>query len=161
MNANDLPKLVYWLQSASESLPDLADPTLCSIAEAIASKHGHERVEAFWAEIDHLNGKGEQIRAGLAGMMQGIDCPDAAPSHVRHADIPSAPPLPADVQLTPAQEALAGQACPWLDDYVSFASAASPMTPREFHIAAGLFVGSLVIARRVHLSVSVQANSRT
>jgi hypothetical protein len=42
----------------------------------------------------------------------------------------------------------------WLDDYVAFAAAAFPMTPRSFHEAAGLFAASLAVARRMCLRVA-------
>ncbi|MCL5996525.1 MAG: YfjI family protein, partial [Chloroflexi bacterium] len=37
----------------------------------------------------------------------------------------------------------------WLDAYVAFAEAKSPMTPRDFHEAIGLWLISTVIARRL------------
>jgi hypothetical protein len=74
-------------------------------------------------------------------------------------DLPNCPPLPDYAQLTAAQIAQATTAGRWLDDYVSFASEASPLTPTSFHVAAGLFAGALAIARRLHLRVSVSTNT--
>jgi len=71
-----------------------------------------------------------------------LDCPD----------------LPEYARLTPEQSDLAATAGRWLDDYVRFASEAAPMTPRPFHVAAGLSMGSLAIARRLCLAVSVSQN---
>jgi hypothetical protein len=65
-----------------------------------------------------------------------------------------APPLPEYAQLSRAQIDDASQAGRWLDDYITFASEASPLTPLSFHQAAGLFAGSLAIARRLRLEVS-------
>lgn len=56
------------------------------------------------------------------------------------------PPLPADVQAIERHAAPCGQ---WVDEYVSFASKAAPMTPRSFHEAAALSLCSAVIARRL------------
>lgn len=39
----------------------------------------------------------------------------------------------------------------WLDEYIAFASQAAPMTPRSFHQAAGLFLVSTAVARRLAL----------
>lgn len=43
----------------------------------------------------------------------------------------------------------------WLDEFISFASEAAPMTPVAFHQAAGLFAVSLAIARRLCASFGV------
>jgi putative DNA primase/helicase len=65
---------------------------------------------------------------------------------------------PADCPLLPdSATAIYDHAAPcgkWLDDYIAFASVASPMTPRSFHEAAGLFAGATAIARRAVLRVS-------
>ena len=53
------------------------------------------------------------------------------------------PPLPVGVTLpeaTPSE---------WLDGYIEYASAISPMTPRLFHESAGLWLGAVAIARRL------------
>jgi len=71
----------------------------------------------------------------------------------------NAPPLPEYARLSPTQIAEATNAGRWLDDYTAFASKASPLTPQPFHVAAGLFAGALAIARRLHLKVSVKANT--
>ena len=68
------------------------------------------------------------------------------------------PNLPEYARLTPEQKTQATTAGKWLDDYIAFASKASPLTPTSFHEAAGLFSGSLAIARRIHLPVSVKRN---
>jgi hypothetical protein len=68
------------------------------------------------------------------------------------------PPLPDAARLS-ADEVFEGAgAGRWLDDYVHFASEASPLTPTNFHEAAGLFAVSLAIARRVYFPVSVKTN---
>jgi len=70
-------------------------------------------------------------------------------------DLSLAPDLPEYARLTDAQIAAERQTGHWLDTFVSFASIASPMTPTAFHIAAGVFLGGLAIARRLFLDVSV------
>ncbi|MBN1937120.1 MAG: bifunctional DNA primase/polymerase [Anaerolineae bacterium] len=66
------------------------------------------------------------------------------------------PPLPEYARLTQEQEALAATTGRWLDEYIAFACEASPMTPQPFHVAAGLALGSLVIARRVRVDVATE-----
>ncbi len=89
----------------------------------------------------------ETVKAAITGLD-----PDRPPGDPLIAS--SVPPLPAAARLTAAQEREAEEAGRWLGDYVDFASRASPLTPRAFHIAGGLFAGSLAIARRLHLRVS-------
>ena len=78
---------------------------------------------------------------------------------VEHPTDSAVPALPTYARLTPAQETAGAGAGKWLDDYVSFAAQASPLTPCTFHMAAGLFAGALAIARRLHVRVSVKANT--
>ncbi len=70
-------------------------------------------------------------------------------------DLALAPELPEYARLTETQEAEALTTGAWLGSYVDFASAASPMTPAAFHVAAGAFLGALAIARRLYVDVSV------
>ena len=79
----------------------------------------------------------------LAHLMAGALLPGAGGLPTRAATIPA---LPA------AAAAVMGHAAPcgrWLDAYVAFAQEAAPMTPRSFHEAAGLFVASVAIGRRL------------
>jgi len=69
------------------------------------------------------------------------------------------PVLPECAHLTLAQEAESQEVGHWLDEYVQFASEASPMTPVSFHMAAGVYAGALAIARRLHLCVSTRMNT--
>lgn len=69
------------------------------------------------------------------------------------------PILPECARLTPAQETESREIGHWLDEYVQFASEASPMTPVPFHMAAGVYAGALAIARRLHLCVSTRMNT--
>lgn len=64
------------------------------------------------------------------------------------------PALPNYARLTDAQIAAARQTGQWLDAFVAFASAASPLTPAAFHLAAGVFLGGVAIARRLYLDLN-------
>lgn len=82
-------------------------------------------------------------------------------SNGKAAPTPEATPLPPPAASVPAlpdsATAIYAHAAPcarWLDDYIDFALAASPMTPRSFHETAGLFAASVAIARRLVLRVS-------
>lgn len=61
------------------------------------------------------------------------------------------PPLPEEARLDPAIGAGAGR---WLDRYCSYARAVSPMTPVIMHESAGLWLGSVAIARRLKLPMA-------
>jgi Protein of unknown function (DUF3987) len=56
------------------------------------------------------------------------------------------PELPADAQDVYRHLEPCGQ---WLEEYVAYAMHAAPMTPRNFHEAAGLFAASMAVARRL------------
>lgn len=72
---------------------------------------------------------------------------DAAPEPIRAvAPRLTCPELPDEAQAVYQHLAPCGG---WLDDYVSYASEAAPMTPRNFHEAAGLFATSMAVARRL------------
>jgi hypothetical protein len=60
----------------------------------------------------------------------------------------SAPPLPDHIKIRPNIAGLAGK---WVDSYVNYSSAISPMTPRVFHESAALWLVSVVVARRLVL----------
>jgi hypothetical protein len=67
------------------------------------------------------------------------------------ADVLDYPPLPAEAWIDPDRGLGAGA---WIDLYVEHAAAVSPMTPRLFHEAAALVLGSIVIARRLRVRMS-------
>lgn len=73
-------------------------------------------------------------------------------------EVHQTPLLPSYARLTDKQMQEAKEAGKWLDDYIEFATKASPLTPCSFHTATGLFAGGLAIARRLYLPVSVKAN---
>ena len=56
------------------------------------------------------------------------------------------PPLPPEAAALVGFGASCGY---WLNDYIHFATAAAPMTPPIFHEAAGLFLASLAVGRRL------------
>ena len=68
------------------------------------------------------------------------------------------PRLPEYARLTAEQEAAGRTVGHFLTAYMNFGQQASPLTPASFHEAAGLFLMSAVIGRRVHLAVSTASN---
>jgi hypothetical protein len=69
------------------------------------------------------------------------------------ASAPSTPPAvcpPLPPQLAHRLQT-ASPCAAWLDEYIAFAAQAAPMTPRSFHQAAGLFLVSTAVARRLAL----------
>ena len=65
--------------------------------------------------------------------------------------LPDCPPLPDEVRLDADLGEGAGG---WLYWYVDHAEAISPMTPTSFHLSAGLWLASVVIARRLVLPMA-------
>jgi hypothetical protein len=65
--------------------------------------------------------------------------------------LPSCPPLPATVLL---DHDLAQTGSSWLNEYMAYAQAKSPLTPTLFHESAGLVLISAIIARRLVLPMS-------
>lgn len=82
--------------------------------------------------------------------------PDDADYSEYEADPLDCPPLPPEISLGGGDADSDGVLPPgsWLDDYVSYAQQTSPMTPALFHEAAGLWVASTVIARRLRLPMA-------
>ena len=68
-------------------------------------------------------------------------------------DVSAAPDLPEWAKLTPQELEEAATTGKFLRDYIEFAKDASPMTPVEFNISAGLAAVAVAIARRVHVRV--------
>jgi hypothetical protein len=122
----------------------LPDPW-ASVIEAIAQASGGERLAAFEALLSRLPGEQAAGRMILQGRTE------ATPKILPEVAGPAIPDLPQAARLTPDLEAQATNVGRWLDAYVSFACDVSPLTPPELHQSAGLWLGSVAIARRVRL----------
>jgi hypothetical protein len=59
------------------------------------------------------------------------------------------PSLPDYAQLSPEKQRMAAQGRAWLDDYLAWAVESSPLTPRLFHEAMGLWLLATASTRRV------------
>ena len=136
-----------------------------------ASDADLDAIRAAWPECP-VNGKNTDSKAIRATLMDWMKSRPNLLKEVLATDIDNqptvapkppasldCPPLPGYAQLTPAQQSAAATAGRWLNDYVTFASQASPLTPTSFHLSAGIFAGALAIARRVHLNVGVRDNT--
>jgi hypothetical protein len=90
-----------------------------------------------------------RARVGQAGrcILQGQGLAAPTDSEVVGVDVPALPQA-AQLMSKSQQTARAGD---WLNDYVAYAAAVSERTPRLFHEAIGLWLGSLAIARRLRL----------
>jgi hypothetical protein len=82
------------------------------------------------------------------GDEEEIDLEDLLPYSV------DVPPLPEEMQLPEKLKANLDGTGRWLNDYVDFASKASPMSPPIFHEILGLSLLSTTIARRVYIRVA-------
>jgi hypothetical protein len=76
--------------------------------------------------------------------------PPAPPFKPPSIDFTSAPDLPDWAAPDYKQAASAGQ---WLDEYIAYGLAVSPMTPAFFHESAALWLASMIIARRLVLKM--------
>jgi hypothetical protein len=135
------------------------DATACrdpwaDLVQAIAQAGSEGRLAAFEAALSQLpNERAAEIRlqVGRAGraILQGRAV--ATPASLSKVAGSATPDLPQAALLTPELEARAAEVGQWLDAYVSFACDVSPLTPPELHQSAGLWLGSVAIARRVRL----------
>jgi len=141
------------------------DETWQKIALAIQAcpPNRDERAKAFQAVVSTLPDS-QTLQDFVVNADPATDLGDAqvAPKEVAPDNLISiddAPPLPEYARLIKEQEFQAMSGSSWLDDYVDFASKASPITPRSFHLAAGLSICSCAIARRLALRVGIEANT--
>jgi hypothetical protein len=125
-----------------------------SLARALAEASSGGRLAAFEDALTKLTDRqASEVRArvGKAGRAVLQGSPDSAPTRLPDATGPIVPDLPQAARLTAETEAQAAEVGRWLDAYVSFACDVSPLTPPELHESAGLWLGSVAIARRVRL----------
>jgi hypothetical protein len=125
-----------------------------SLARALAEASSGGRLAAFEDALTKLTDRqASEVRArvGKAGRAVLQGSPDSAPTRLPDATGPIVPDLPQAARLTAETEAQAAEVGRWLDAYVSFACDVSPLTPPELHQSAGLWLGSVAIARRVRL----------
>jgi len=66
------------------------------------------------------------------------------------------PALPAFAELSIEQEYSAATGRVWLDDYLNWATNASPLTPRSFHEAMALWLLATVSTRRMHCRIGAE-----
>lgn len=169
-NPTSLEYGAFVIRKLIENLPvnghvNRLDITYRKIAEAVDAcpADRKERIAAFeaatsslpnWQEIhDAVNNADPSEDMDEHG---GPASDNPVSSHPLGEDVP---PLPAYARLDEEQEYQAHSVGDWLDLYEDFASKASPMTPASFHRAVGLFTGSLAIARRLCLRVSISQNT--
>lgn len=114
--------------------------------------------EVHWTKNgnDHLLAQQVIESQNLLRFIAQLDL--STPPETPETETSNIPPLPDYAKLTASQIEQAQTAGQWLDNYIEFASKASPLTPLSFHEAAGLFAGSLIVARRLHLPVSTSDN---
>jgi hypothetical protein len=130
------------------------DEPWASLTRALAEASSGGRLAAFEDALTKLTDRqASEVRArvGKAGRAVLQGSPDSAPTRLPDATGPIVPDLPQAARLTAETEAQAAEVGRWLDAYVSFACDVSPLTPPELHQSAGLWLGSVAIARRVRL----------
>jgi hypothetical protein len=134
--------------------PGAFDEPWASLAQAAAEASSGGRLAAFEDALTKLTDRqASEVRArvGKAGRAVLQGSPDSAPTRLPDATGPIVPDLPQAARLTAETESQAAEVGRWLDAYVSFACDVSPLTPPELHQSAGLWLGSVAIARRVRL----------
>jgi hypothetical protein len=124
------------------------------LIEAVVQASGGDRLavfEDFLAKLPDDQAARIRSQVGRVGrsILQGRadDIPTSLPEMTGSV----IPDLPQAALLPPELEARMVDAGQWLDAYVSFACDVSPLTPPELHQSAGLWLGSVAIARRVRL----------
>ena len=151
--AGAIARLLAGAPPSDEETSALPEPW-AGLVQAITRSGDSDRLGAFDNALVKLpEDQASFVRAlvGKAGraILQGhTDSGLAAPPASSGSDIPN---LPQTARLAPELQAQAAEAGRWLDAYVSFACDVSPLTPPELHQSAGLWLGSVAIARRVRL----------
>ena len=92
-----------------------------------------------------------QRRPDLLAEEWGVDIHGPKPTSQEAVALLDVPSLPDRAKLNPSIGTSIGE---WLDAYTNHAEAVSPMTPRTFHVSAGLWLGAVAIARRLVLPMS-------
>jgi len=145
-------RLLAGAPAAGVDAATLAEPW-ASLARAVVNARGDERLKAYEATLASLpRDQATTIRAqvGRVGraILQGKPVSGETGSQNSGGDAPG---LPQAARLTSEWERSAQQVAHWLNDYVAYAADVSERTPRLFHEAIGLWIGSLAIARRLRL----------
>lgn len=133
-----------------------ADPW-SEVLPILDSSNDKGRIQV-WENWRSCRTDGDELQGVLFSFEPDSPMPGSEDRTIKQGDN-LCPPLPAYAQLSPDQISASTDAGHWLDEYMNFATYASPLTPESFHIAAGLFVAGLAIARRLHLKVSTKANT--
>jgi len=97
------------------------------------------------------------MRMGELVCTDGIHCgEEESGTRVVEAPCPLLPEIEVpELPLAAWVEADSSKAGRWLDTYVAYAKERSPRTPETFHELAGLWCGSVVIARRLCVEVGI------
>ena len=133
---------------APEPLPEL-EGAWQDLFQAVLKPGGGERLAAFRVAVAAYPNAEEIERAILA---MDLRTPPSPQERVQaRVFAVEAPLLPVAAQV---EAGLAEGVGRWLYEYVDYAMRVSPLTPRIFHESAGLWLGSLAIARRAVLRLS-------
>lgn len=135
-------RLAAGMQVEGDQVDRLEEPWY-GAAEAIESRNGASRIDALRAYCEGLP-DGKAVFDTIL---------DQNPRHEPRAREVyfEVPPLPGPARLDPG---LAEGAATWLEMYSDYAKRVSPRTPDSFHRAGGLWLISLVVARRLVLRLS-------
>lgn len=147
--------IARWLQGEElpPALPSAAYTTLLTTAIALLPQHHGFRPAALDAALSQ-HPDGAQLRQEIAAATERVfQCEE-----VTLAPTVIVPELPKYARLTDSQEREAMDAGRYLDTYITFGQQASPLSPRSFHEAVGLDLGSKAIARRLYVGVSTASN---
>ena len=124
-------------------------------AGLIREKAFSRRAVIEGTEIARLGYKGcpDEARAKAQALVAALPDPDNGHPSLEGAAFATMPDLPKAAHVS--QEALdaAQNMGRWLMDYTDYAVAVSPMTPRHFHEAAGLWLAATAIARRLYVAL--------
>ncbi len=147
--------IARWVQGEDlpPALASTTYTTLLTAAIALLPQHQGFRPAALDAALSQ-HPDGAQLRQEIAAATERLlqrEDDTLAPTVI-------VPELPEYARLTDSQERAAADAGRYLDEYIAFGKQASPLTPRSFHEAAGLDLGSKAIARRLYVGVSTSSN---
>lgn len=117
-----------------------------SAAEAVLNANGRGKIDVLRAFCEDLPG-GKTVFKTVTSQDPRAKSPRQGGRPVVFA----VPPLPSQARIDPG---LDRDAAVWVDYFVDYAKRVSPRTPDLFHVANGLWLVSLAVARRVVLRLS-------
>ncbi|MBV9581451.1 MAG: DUF3987 domain-containing protein, partial [Chloroflexi bacterium] len=149
-NANELAVLKRFARGLDPSGDAELGEIARRVVEHVRERNGSATVETL-EEALRLEGPAIDYDWTIRSLLAADDTESVSEIELDETPTSSFPEPPADARVDPELAAGAGK---WIDQYVAFGLAVSPMTPEFFHEGAALWLGATSIARRLVLPMA-------